>query len=171
MAKKILLTSFQTWLPHQVSNSSDDLLSQIQNNCNNKLNLHFLRNLPVNTNKASQIVINKYQEVKADVIICLGMAESRQFLTIESNACGENKQLFTNINITKLTEQLSFTKISDDAGKFVCEGLYYQILNYLKSNHFPCKALFIHVPIFTKKNQPLIIADFYRIINALSTEF
>ena len=32
MADKILLTSFDTWLPYQKSNSSDDLLNEISIN-------------------------------------------------------------------------------------------------------------------------------------------
>jgi len=51
----ILLTSFAPWLCHHCSNSSDDLLVSIQDNYAKKL--LFLRQLPVNTHRASERVI------------------------------------------------------------------------------------------------------------------
>ena len=50
MTQKVLLTSFQTWLEHQKSNSSDDLLNTISSSkiYNHESNsLFFLRQLPV----------------------------------------------------------------------------------------------------------------------------
>ncbi len=62
MSIKLLLTSFQTWLPHQTSNSSDDLLEIIQKQQSNEDSLFFLRNLPVNTELATQKVIETTKE-------------------------------------------------------------------------------------------------------------
>ncbi|MEY3557181.1 MAG: hypothetical protein RLZZ580_3239 [Cyanobacteriota bacterium] len=58
----ILLTSFAPWLCHHCSNSSDDLLVSIQDNYAKKL--LFLRQLPVNTHRASERVIVSKSIVK-----------------------------------------------------------------------------------------------------------
>ena len=71
----ILLTSFAPWLCHHRSNSSDDLLVSIQDNC--PKNLLFLRQLPVNPHRASERVIKAIQDKKNDLVMCFGMAESR----------------------------------------------------------------------------------------------
>ncbi|NES67707.1 MAG: hypothetical protein F6K24_21930 [Okeania sp. SIO2D1] len=90
MKIKVLLTSFDIWKPLHKSNSSDDLLGLIfvQNLTN--YSLSFLRKLPVDARVATKIVINKIEEIQPDVIICCGMAEKREIITIESQAsCGE----------------------------------------------------------------------------------
>jgi pyroglutamyl-peptidase len=119
MSAKILLTSFQTWLPHQKSNSSDDLLEQIETVNFTNLDLIFLRKLPVHTAKASYQTIKQIKHLQPDFVICCGMAESRTLLTIESNATWREQKIDTSIDLEKLVEGLSFTQISQDAGKFV----------------------------------------------------
>lgn len=167
MPHKILLTSFDTWLPHHKSNSSDDLLNEIS-----KLNepssfLTFWRLLPVDINLSSSYVIAKINEFQPDTIICCGMAESRNQLTIESNAkCGDTL-LKTQINLQELLTDLSSVEISDDAGKFVCEGLYYSVLNYIDKWQLNINCIFVHVPVLTEENIAEIVADFKLIIRKL----
>lgn len=203
MNRKILLTSFQTWLPNQPSNSSDDLLEEIA-----KLDLSpsllFLRRLPVDVAISSTLVISKLKELQPDAVICCGMAASRQILTVEACAtCGEALDyiglvsyclfLFKNFDFKKfqyflstlllnlslptdlfirnhldietLVAGLSASEISYDAGKFVCEGLYYEVLKYLGSLNIPC--IFVHVPILTSENLPVIVADFQIIMQRI----
>ena len=64
MSKKILFTSFTTWLPHQKSNSSDDLLQEIQIAGDRN---SFLRQLPVDIELASKSVISKIAELQPDI--------------------------------------------------------------------------------------------------------
>ncbi|AFY77883.1 pyroglutamyl peptidase I [Pleurocapsa sp. PCC 7327] len=167
MAKKILLTSFQTWLPHHVSNSSDDLLAQIQAEEFLLASLTFLRQLPVDIALASQKAIATIQTLQPDAVICCGMAESRDRLTIESNASWSQEQIYTSVNLEQLIAKLSHTKISHEAGKFVCEGLYYQVLRYLKQFRPQSHCLFIHVPVLTEINLPEILADFRLILEEM----
>ncbi len=131
MNRKILFTSFTTWLPHQKSNSSDDLLQEI-------LNLRdrdtFLRQLPVDIELASNLAIAKIAELQPDIIICCGMAESRSQLSIEAKASNRDEVLNTQVNLPQLIAGINGIEISYDAGKFVCEGLYYSILKYLQSS-------------------------------------
>lgn len=163
MSSKILLTSFDTWLSHQSSNASDDLLMQLQRNFLAQ-NWHFVRQLPVEIPRASERVIKAIEQLNPELIICCGMAERRYHLTLESNARGNNQQLFTTVNLPQLLNQLSYTSISHDAGQFVCEGLYYHVLSHLQNTSSTRQALFIHVPIFTPTNFAQMMQDVRQII-------
>lgn len=171
MSPKILLTSFDTWLSHQSSNASDDLLIQLHKNASFSQKLLFLRQLPVEIPRASERVINAIESLNPSLIICCGMAESRYHLTLESHARGNYQKRFTSINLTQLVSQLSYTTISHNAGQFVCEGLYYQVLNHLQNASPQRQALFIHVPIFTPTNIPKIMQDVQKFLNMDSKIF
>ena len=162
----LLLTSFTTWLPHQKSNASDDLLKIVAPI--NKHNCYYLRQLPVDTEKATKKAIAIIQKIQPSAIICCGMAESRDKLTIESNARCQDNCIQTSVNLPQLISSLSHTFISNDAGQFVCEGLYYQILNYLQDSRLNIPCIFVHVPILTNANQSLILHDFNRIIDFMA---
>lgn len=164
MTSKILLTSFQTWLTHQTSNASDDLLEILCQQDNDFRSLSFLRKLPVDIKLASEQVISKIKIIKPKAVICCGMAESRNRLNIEAHATCNNQCLYTSVNIEELTNLLRITDISQDAGKFVCEGLYYQILKYTRSLQQPIPCIFVHVPVLNRSNQDLILQDFCLII-------
>lgn len=163
MSKNILLTSFTTWLPHQQSNSSDDLLDSISQ-LHHNLSLTLLRNLPVDVEQASSCVINKINESAPDIIICCGMAEGRNQLSIESNACCGESVLRTNIDLDLLvTDSI---QISHDAGKFVCEGLYYAVLKYIIDRQLKIKCIFVHVPILGE-NKLTLVENFMLILQKI----
>ena len=164
MSTKLLLTSFQTWLPHQKSNSSDDLLKIIQEQQLSLDYLFFLRKLPVNKVLAAQKVIEAIEKIKPQSVICCGMAESRDVLTVESNAVCKEKCMFTNVKLDTLANCLTNTKISNNAGKFVCEDLYYQVLHYIQIFELNINCIFVHIPILTPNNIDNIQQDFITII-------
>ena len=169
MPDKLLLTSFQTWLPHQSSNSSDDLLARIK--ASTDLDRYvFLRKLPVDTKTAAKKVIEAIEAVKPKCVVCCGMAESRSHLSVESNATCDRDCCFTQIDLTKLITRTNNTKISHDAGKFVCEGLYYQILNYIEIDNLDTSCIFVHVPRLKADNIKAIEQDFRAIINFLDAK-
>ena len=93
-----------------------------------------------------------------DLIIALGEARSRKVLTLEKRAQNRAScSLADNLGILKKEEEIIlngeeylYTKlsieesgidISNDAGKFVCNNMYYHLLA-----SFPEKSLFIHIP-------------------------
>ncbi|MBD1899522.1 peptidase C15 [Trichocoleus sp. DQ-A3] len=168
MNRKILLTSFTTWLPHQKSNASDDLLQEVGNLDALSLSLSFLRQLPVDVAQASDRVFAKINELQPDAIICCGMAESRTQLSVESCAACGTTLLKTSVNLEKLLTGSVATEISDDAGKFVCEGLYYSVLDYLQERQINSRCIFVHVPILTPENSSGIMADFLCILKNLA---
>ncbi|MEA5580626.1 peptidase C15 [Nodularia harveyana UHCC-0300] len=168
MAKRILLTSFDIWLREQKSNSSDDLLLEVIKLDSLSHDLKFLRRLPVDENQASSQVISKIAELQPDYIICCGMAASRTKLSLEAVASHNQSVLPTTINLEKLVTDATAIEISYDCGKFVCEALYYAVLNYLYQNRLPTPCVFVHVPLLNPENLPLILADFLLIINNLA---
>ena len=91
----------------------------------------------------------------------------RTILTVESHARREKDLIKTWVKLDKLTAGLKVTHISHDAGKFVCEGLYYALLKHLRDRNLQTPCLFVHVPLLSSQNLPDIKADFSEIINKL----
>ena len=168
MNPKILLTSFDTWLPHQQSNSSDDLLAKISQMQSLPYSLTFLQKLPVDFQEAPNLAIAQINQLQPDTIICCGMAESRQKLTVESCACCDTDILKTAVNFAPLIADLAATEISHEAGKFVCEALYYAVLKHICDAQLAAKCIFVHVPILTDENVDKIVADFLLIMRRLT---
>ena len=190
MQKKILLTSFDIWLSQQESNSSDDLLLGLAKMASLSHDLNFLHRLPVDVQLASSLVIAKINELQPDYIICCGMAASRSQLSVEVLASSTStlpvevtnsadilpqesrnspeNMLQTSVDLEKLLVGTAAVEISYNCGKFVCEGLYYSVLDYLHQSQLSIKCIFVHVPIFNPENLPKIIADFIVIINNLA---
>ena len=172
MPQKILLTSFQTWLPNQKSNSSDDLLdlvnvTRVQQGGLDSL--FFLRQLPVNAELATQQVIDAIRIINPQGIICCGMAESRNKLSVESNASWGQDCIFTKVKLDELVNCLHSTNISHDAGKFVCEGLYYRLLQHIQTEKLCLSCIFVHIPVLLPDNLNLIEADFKTIIKFIKS--
>ncbi len=170
MTTKFLLTSFDTWQTHQKSNSSDDLLARISQIKSLPYSMTYLRKLPVDFQLAPNLAIAKINELQPDTIICCGMAESRQKLTAESCACCDNNTLKTAVDLADLIADLPTIKISNDAGKFVCEALYYAVLKHLADSQLSTKCIFVHVPILTAENTDQILADFSLVIRRMARD-
>lgn len=166
MSKKILFTSFTTWKPHHTSNTSDDLLQRII--ATSPLDYHFLRKLPVDFHLAPQYAVTKFNEIKPDIVISCGMAEERSKLHIESRAVIGDETVKTKVNLDKLTAGLTMTQISHDAGRFVCNQLYFKMLKHIRKQKRKYHCVFVHVPILTSHNTPAIVDDFHSIVNRLA---
>lgn len=170
MSKHLLLTSFQPWLPHHESNASDDLLAKLNpitwpHGC-----LTLLPHLPVEIEAASQIVMMTIDVLQPDGVICCGMAETRSHLTVESNARNGTITRKTSVDLPSLIHDLPFTQISHDAGQFVCESLYFNVLAHLAEVAWPCNAIFVHVPCFTPANERQLVADFETLLARFPAE-
>ncbi|MEM7757708.1 MAG: peptidase C15, partial [Cyanobacteria bacterium P01_A01_bin.40] len=139
----------------------------LQEQHGNFSNLSFLRQLPVDIHLATEQVVSNLKTLRPGGIICCGMAEKRKTLTIESQARCHQECLYSIVNIPELIKSLAFTHISHDAGKFVCEGLYYQLLKYFQSLPQTIPCIFVHVPILNHSNQKLIQQDLNSIIKYL----
>ncbi|MBD1913507.1 MULTISPECIES: peptidase C15 [unclassified Leptolyngbya] len=166
MAKRLMMTSFTTWKPEQTSNSSDDLmLAMLDKGMVSPTQV--VRLLPVHFEEAPRRAIDYFNTFQPDGVVCFGMAEKRDRLNLERQAVREDHTRQTRLPLESWLEELSFTDISDDAGKFVCNHLYYELLDYVQQHHPEKFVLFIHVPVLTAENKAAILQDIQVIMGRL----
>jgi pyroglutamyl-peptidase len=162
---KILITTFQTWLTHHTSNSADDLVGLVAD----RLPWHcqVLRHLPVDFEAAPRLVLARIAELQPEIVVCCGMAESRSRLSIESNGRWQSDLRFTTVDLAALCRETQDTTISHDAGGFVCNYLYYQVLRQWQAAAAGRQAIFVHVPLLTETNRATMVEDFCAILSAI----
>jgi pyroglutamyl-peptidase len=159
-----LITTFQTWLPHQVSNSSDDLIAHLLKTDRVPSNCHLLRHIPVDFHVAPAMVLARIAELQPQRVVCCGMAEGRSRLSVESNGQFQSDRRFTTVDLPQLLQPTTDTVISHDAGRFVCNYLYYQVLRQLQAQSQLIPAIFVHVPLFTIASAEAIANDFLALL-------
>ncbi|MEA5467086.1 pyroglutamyl-peptidase I family protein [Leptothoe sp. PORK10 BA2] len=163
----ILITSFRPWKAHQGMNTSDVLVQQVRDSLPS--NTMALRWLPVNFDLAPIRVISHMVQYRPKVVICCGMAETRKTLTVEQWGTHGQHQLSTPVDLQVLIRQTVHTRISYDAGDFVCNRLYYRVLQHLAGQAEQQTAvLFVHVPLITTANQAVLEFDFLKIVEYLN---
>lgn len=164
----ILITSFVPWLVHQKTNSSDDLIAALQGQNKLPANSVWLRHVPVCFDLAPALVIYELQRLRPLSVICCGMAENRTRLSVEKLAVGTEQTLQTSADVQALLKNTQQSEVSYDAGRFVCNHLYYQVLAAINASKLNTIAIFVHVPILTDENRAAILKDFLEISTALS---
>jgi pyroglutamyl-peptidase len=112
-------------------------------------------------------VLERFDEIKPDILVCCGMAEEHQKLNVESRAVVDEQVITTELDLDSLTMDLSVTEISHDAGRFVCNALYFEALSHLKARQRRHHCLFVHVPVLESHNVDAIKRDFLTILQRL----
>lgn len=163
----ILITTFAPWRAHQPSNASDDLIAHLHQQGRFSADIVLMRQIPVNFQLAPCQVIAKIVELRPRLVICCGMAEDRTHLTLERNGQRHQQVLQTSLNFSALLSKTYLSAISHDAGDYVCNHLYYEVLSFLEGNPVGAQGLFIHVPRLTARNQALLMTDFCLILEQL----
>ena len=163
-----MITSFQTWRTYQRSNSSDDLIAELHRTGKLPADAHWLRQVPVNFQLAPMQVISEIQRLRPRLIICCGMAESRSYLSLERQAKAAEQTLQTSMDLSALMVETTLTEISEDAGNYVCNHLYYSVLDFIKQADWQMASLFVHVPVLNQENRPFILRDFVVIAQKMS---
>ena len=135
---KILYTAF-----NGQDNSSKILLDKITAESKDKL---YLRN---SFDTSVKQLINKLKNY--ELIISFGQAPlDTDTIKIEVIGKKEKDLYKTDFNYSKLKEEIENVgfniKISEDAGNFLCNNLYYNGLKYINENNINCKMIFIHIP-------------------------
>lgn len=148
---RVLVTAFKPF-NNSENNYSEEVLKYIENVDKKVLDVVY--------NKCYEILEKSHDLNQYDLIISLGEARMRKEITLEVQAknissCSlpdnENNLkkdeviintseeiLYTKVNISDIDKII---KLSNDAGKFVCNNLYYHLLY-----NYPEKSLFIHIP-------------------------
>ena len=132
---KILYTAFKG-----STNSSKILLDNIKST--HKLYL-------TNSFKTSVKELIKELNNNYDLIIYFGQSPlDLDTIKIETTANGEEK-LKTNYDYNDLVSRLENNYkviISNNAGNYLCNNIYYYGLKYIKDNNLKTKMIFIHIP-------------------------
>lgn len=128
--------------------------------------------VPTVFKKSSQKLFDKINEIKPDVVICVGQAGGRFDMTVERVAIniedgripdndgyqpidtvifedGKNAY-FSTLPIKAIVENIKNSEIpasvSNTAGTYVCNHLMYSLLYYIDKNSLNIRGGFIHVP-------------------------
>lgn len=135
---KILYTAF-----NGQDNSSKILLDKITAESKDKL---YLRN---SFDTSVKQLINKIKNY--ELIISFGQAPlDTDTIKIEVIGRKEKDLYKTDFNYSKIKEDIEKigfkVYISEDAGNFLCNNLYFNGLKYINENNINCKMIFIHIP-------------------------
>ncbi|MEM6451287.1 MAG: peptidase C15 [Cyanobacteria bacterium P01_D01_bin.105] len=182
MNTPILITSFQPWRVHQRSNSSDDLVAEMQKKGLLPSGTVWLRQVPVSFDLAPVRVESEIMRLRPRVVICCGMAEKRWRLSVERQAkrylqrqtphtegfaAAQISVLQTTVDVDRLVTGTCLSKVSEDAGSYVCNHLYYSVLKLVGSVDWEITGIFIHVPILHPDNKTFLVEDFSKILARL----
>lgn len=133
---KVLYTAF-----NGKNNSSKILLDAIT--ATNKL---YLKN---SFNTSVTQLINEIKNNDYDLVISFGQAPiEKDTIKIETRANMED-YFETNFDFTDLKDNLEKNFkliISDNAGNYLCNNLYYYGLKFIYENNLKTKMIFIHIP-------------------------
>ena len=135
----ILITSFKG-----KNNSSSILLKEIRTyKCIDKMEL-------TNSFITSEKEMKKYLNNNYRYVISFGQKPSTDEVFIELVANKNSDSLRTNFPYKKLEAILNTNKInfsiSNNAGTYLCNNIYYEGLNYIKQNNLDTKMIFLHIP-------------------------
>ena len=157
---RVLISAFEPFCNRKINNSEEVL---------NKLDLCKYNKilLPVSYNRSFNILKEEINKIKPDLVICLGEAINRIEICLERRAINlrkasicdndnvcfdglkvndcEDEFLYSNLNIDKLVLK---TNVADsfDAGMFVCNSLFYELLDYNRELNNSMLCGFIHIP-------------------------
>ena len=164
----------------------------------------WLRHVPVSNELAAILVGSEIMRLRPRAVICCGMAEKRQQLSIERQAKRVERQarreaqsikreleisktelpphaaavesttakpvsiLQTTMDIEYLMADTLLSEVSEDAGTYVCNFLYYDLLDLVCRVNWEMAGVFIHIPIFNPDSQAILLQDFLKIVNKIS---
>lgn len=152
---KILYTAF-----YGNKNSSKVLLDHLRVDEKDKL---YLRN-------SFTTCVNQFYERLArhnyDLILSFGQGDKNlDHIKIEIIGRKDKEALSTNYNyhtiIKRLAKQKIKYSISDNAGNYLCNHIYYYGLKYIKENKRKTEMLFIHIPPLEHIQDIKTIADLF----------
>ena len=130
------------------------------------------KELPVTFRGAPEALLKALEEYEPDAVLMVGLAGSRGMVTPERQGVNEivaripdnegnqpqnepvvpggPEVLFSTLPVEDMTEAIEAAgipaKLSESAGRFVCNALLYSALYHLEQADDPIPAAFIHVP-------------------------
>ena len=125
-------------------NSSKVLLDKLSKNIN--LDCLYFDN---DFEKSEKQLKDKIKGNKYDFIFSFGQKPVIKKIYIEKTGINGLEKLETNYNYIGLKiylEKYFRIKISENAGKYLCNNIYYKGLKYIFDNKLKTKMIFIHIP-------------------------
>lgn len=176
MIVKILLTGFEPFGDLEV-NPSQVILEKISDR-QTLCNIHEINTviLPVSFDSAGSVIKRSIQEFKPDIILSLGLSETSDSITLErkainlkqniepQNARNKGPKLIllgcpiiykSTLPLERIYRLLKDRNIpvtlSDNAGRYVCNYVFYLACHQIKLLENSGKAGFIHVPLMSEQ--------------------
>ncbi|MFW6299281.1 MAG: pyroglutamyl-peptidase I [Bacillota bacterium] len=167
----ILLTAFEPFAGDEV-NPTEEVLKDFPDYL---YDMKVIKTtLPVIYNHCFDTLLPLIEKYKPEVILHLGYAKGRSHVSIERVAINVNESktpdnvgtvldgetiisggpdgLFTTLPIKYLKERFRSkalpAEISNTAGTYICNNLFYRTLHFVKSYNMQSKVGFIHIPAF-----------------------
>lgn len=95
-------------------------------------------------------VSNELKKENYDFILLMGQKPVIKSLYIETTGRKDRETLITKCNYLTIKEyfdKLNYkTKISDNAGNYLCNNIYYHCLKNIKENSLETLCIFFHIP-------------------------
>jgi len=173
LSTKVVVTGFTKFLNFS-SNPSEDVVEYIRENpisdCSTQLYV-----LPVSYRGVSGFCQRLFEKPDIAAVILLGLNHRIDHVALEQRAInlqrsvhpdaeGEVRsnsiiskngslEIDTNLDLIAIAEKLSRpsnpVKVSLYAGSYICNSLYYQVLEKAEKGNIPC--VFVHLPLFSKQ--------------------
>lgn len=147
----------------------------------------WLRHVPVSFALAPVRVESEIMRLRPRAVICCGMAEKRQRLSIERQAkrfpqkydvpngnapapvADEQVSILqTTMDVRRLMTGTVLSEVSEDAGAYVCNDLYYNVLKLVDQVSWEMAGVFIHIPVVNPNNKTFLLQDFFKIVSQIS---
>jgi pyroglutamyl-peptidase len=167
--RKLLLTGFVPFLDHPI-NPSERIVSALDGQVIGEFEV-VGRVLPVDFSKSGIKLIEMFEEVQPDAVICLGLSAGRERVTPERVAinCNDGETdntgvghqdqpiveggpaaYFSTLPIRSMVDCLREnglpSDISNTAGTYLCNNVMYHVLHHTKQKELSVPAGFIHIP-------------------------
>ena len=169
---KILLTAFEPY-GNRTKNSSQEVLMRLQKTYTGCKIVKQL--LPVDTVRAPSLLVDILQNDDYQVVICMGEASGIRWVQLERLAVnwldfpiadnagaqiddelihpGGAAAYFSSLPIRRLEQVLKNreipVKLSMSAGSYLCNQVFYTLMNYLDKESKDIPAGFIHLPVYS----------------------
>ena len=173
---KIVVTGFQAFLKH-VDNPTEAILKRLPKVIEGNTIIPLL--LPVEFDQSFNHLLEVVEIEKPQIVIMLGLAGGRKAISLERIAINvnhssspDNKNVtkhhetinekgknayFTSLPIEQIQRRLKEKKIpceiSNSAGTYVCNNVFYQMMNYIEQSTTDIIAGFIHIPYMTEQSR------------------
>jgi pyroglutamyl-peptidase len=170
---QVLVTGFQPFAGAKL-NSSEEIVKWLERR---EIPGVFLEVLPVEYEKSVDQMLSLIREIEPEIILALGQAEGRSRVSFERIAINlddaripdnagtlrANQQIseggdvayMANLPVREIVEKLKRQGLpaeeSLSAGAFVCNHLFYSVMNHLESSKGDCWMDFIHLPLIPEQ--------------------